>query len=305
VKVTALAGGVGGAKLLVGFDGIDGIELTAIVNTGDDAEIYGLHVSPDIDIVTYWLAGLADTDRGWGIRGDGFEVVGALEDLGIETWFRLGDRDLATCLVRTQRLASGDKLSAITADIAGALGVRPHIIPMTDDRVRTKIVAADGRTLDFQEYFVKERCEPDVAEVLFDGVSDAAPAPGVLDAIAAADKIVLCPSNPIVSIGPILALRGVRDALREHRAVTALSPIVRGAALKGPADRMMKNLASGASASAVARLYADLCDLFVVDATDEEETSKIAELGMRSVALDTIMVDAAASARLARAVLDA
>ena len=304
VKVTALAGGVGGAKLLVGLDRAVGTDLTAIVNTGDDARLYGVHVSPDVDIVTYWLSGLADTERGWGIRGDSFEVVDALARLGHESWFRLGDRDFATCIYRTERLENGESLSAITEHIRKTLGVRPAILPMTDARVATMVRTSDGRLLDFQEYFVKERTEPDVIEVSFDGIEGAVPAPGVLDSIASADVVVLCPSNPIVSIGPIVGLAGVRAALRRHPRVVGVSPIVRGAALKGPADRLLRSLGAQASASGVAEMYADFCDAFVVDASDEEELAKVEAAGMTAFAYDTIMRDLDSSERLALFLVD-
>ena len=304
VIVTALAGGVGGAKLLVGLDRAVGTDLTAIVNTGDDARLYGVHVSPDVDIVTYWLSGLADTGRGWGIRGDFFELVDALARLGHESWFRLGDRDFATCLYRTERLDNGEPLSAITKDIRTALGARPAILPMTDARVATMVRTSDGRMLDFQEYFVKERTDPEVIEVSFDGIGGAAPAPGVLASIAAADVVVVCPSNPIVSIGPIVGLAGVRSALRQHPRVVAVSPIVRGAALKGPADRLLRSLGAQASASGVAEMYADFCDTFVVDASDEEELVKVEAAGMNAVSFDTIMRDHDSSERLARFLVD-
>lgn len=305
MKVTALAGGAGGAKLLVGLQRALGLdELTAIVNTGDDADIYGLHVSPDIDIVTYWLAGIADFERGWGIAGDTFAVVGALEALGVESWFRLGDRDFATCLHRTGRLRAGSTLTAVTDEIRRHLGVSTRILPMSDDEVRTKVVIDDGRALEFQEYFVKERTQPEVVEVRFAGIADAKPAPGVIEAIAEADRVVICPSNPIVSIGPIVSLPGLRDALRSHHKVIAVTPIVRGAALKGPADRLLRSLGYEPSASGVARLYADFADLYVVDSTDEPETEPVGRLGITAVPLDTIMTDHDASKRLARALLD-
>lgn len=306
MKVTALAGGVGGAKLLVGLQrALDRTgELTAIVNTGDDAEIYGLHVSPDVDIVTYWLAGLADTERGWGMRGDTFHVVEGLAGLGSESWFRLGDGDLATCLYRTQRLAAGATMTGVTAEIARALGVGPRVLPMSDDKVRTRVITSDGRSLEFQEYFVKERTQPEVSEIVLEGIAEAAPAPGVLDAIASAQRVILCPSNPIVSIGPILALRGVRDALRERGDVIAVTPIVEGAALKGPADRMLKSLGSEVSAAGVARLYADFVETFVVDERDSDEMAKVEALGIGATSTDTVMSDHDAVQRLARALLD-
>jgi LPPG:FO 2-phospho-L-lactate transferase len=304
VRITALAGGVGGAKLLVGLDrALVAGELTAIVNTGDDATIYGVHVSPDVDIVTYWLAGLADVERGWGIEGDSFSVVDALSRLGGESWFRLGDRDFATCIRRTHLLASGATLSAATDQITSTLGVRPRVLPMSDDSVRTKVVCKDGRTLEFQEYFVRERQQPAVAEIRFDGIGDAKPAPDVLEAIEDADAVIVCPSNPVVSIGPILGLPGVRDALRRHERVTAVTPIVRGSPLRGPADKLLPAAGAEVSASGVAALYADFCNVFVVDSTDTEQLEPVEELGIEAAALDTIMTDPDASERLATQLL--
>jgi LPPG:FO 2-phospho-L-lactate transferase len=307
MNVVTLAGGVGGAKLLVGLDRAlrarGQPDLTAIVNTGDDTEIYGVHVSPDVDICTYWLAGVADTERGWGIKGDAFTVLGALRSLGADAWFELGDRDFATCLYRTQRLAAGEALSTVTDNVRRALGVRARIVPMTNDLVRTMIATTEGRTLEFQEYFVKHRTEPEVAEILFTGMADARPTPGVLNRIAGADRVILCPSNPAVSIGPILGLRGVRDALRRHPDVVGVTPIVRGSALKGPADRMMTSLGGRASASGVARLYADFIDTFVVDASDAAEAPKVEAFNVRPLVLDTIMSDHRASERLAHELL--
>jgi LPPG:FO 2-phospho-L-lactate transferase len=303
MKVTALAGGVGGAKLLLGLQEAVGEDLTAIVNTGDDATIYGVKVCPDVDIVTYWLAGIADMERGWGIKGDTFDVVGALAKLGYETWFSLGDRDFATCLHRTRLMQEGRTLTEVVDDIRRALGVRARVLPMSNDAVPTKIVTADGRELEFQEYFVRERQEPAVAEVAFEGAALASPAPGLLEAIVEADVVVVCPSNPIVSVAPILALDGVRDALLRHPHVVAVSPIVRGAPLKGPADRLLAAMGAKVSASGVAELYAAFCNVFVVDASDADEAEKVRATGIGSVALDTIMVDERASERLARALL--
>ncbi|HEX2241555.1 MAG TPA: 2-phospho-L-lactate transferase CofD family protein, partial [Actinomycetota bacterium] len=213
MRVAALAGGVGGAKLLVGLDtALPRGQLTAIVNTGDDATIYGVHVSPDVDIVTYWLAGLADTQRGWGLKNDTFNLIEGLARLGHDTWFRLGDRDFATCLHRTQLLRAGATLTSVTDEIRRALDVRAVVLPMSDDRAPTLLETRDGRILEFQQYFVKEKTEPEIAAVRLP--QDAKPAPGVLDAIVNADVVVLCPSNPFVSIAPILALPGVRAALR-------------------------------------------------------------------------------------------
>ena len=298
MKVTALAGGVGGAKMLVGLDAV--ADLTAIVNVGDDDVVYGVRVCPDIDICTYWLAGIADTERVWGVNDDDTVVIDAFARLGGDAWFQLGDRDFATCLFRTQRLAAGATLSGVTDEIRRAFGLNATLLPATDDHLRTQIVTRDGRTLEFQEYFVKERQAPEVAEVLFTGASQATPAPGVLAAIAGAETVVICPSNPMLSVGPIVALPGIRDALREHPRVVAVTPIVRGAALKGPADRIMRSTGIEPRASEVARLYADFVDLFVVDATDRGEAALVREMGMRDATFDTIMTDRATSTRLAR-----
>lgn len=303
MRVAALAGGVGGAKLLVGLQEVVGPDLTAIVNTGDDAMIYGVKVCPDVDIVTYWLADIADTARGWGIKDDTFRVVEGLGALGYETWFSLGDRDFATCLHRTRLLEQGRTLTQIVDNVRTSLGVRARILPMSDDPVPTKVITVDGTELEFQEYFVRERQEPEVAEVAFEGAAVASPAPGVVEALNEADVVVICPSNPIVSIAPILALDGVREALVAHPHVLAISPIVRGAPLKGPADRLLSAMGAKVSAAGVAELYAAFCDLFVVDGSDADEAEKVRALGLGSVALDTIMVDRAASERLARALL--
>jgi LPPG:FO 2-phospho-L-lactate transferase len=300
VRVAALAGGVGGAKLMVGLQrAVAAEDLTAIVNTGDDATVYGVAVSPDVDIITYWLAGIADRAQGWGILGDTFTVVEALAGLGAESWFRLGDRDFGTCLYRTQRLEQGAPPSVVADEIRRALGVRVRVLPMTDDRVRTIVECADGRSLEFQEYFVRERTQPEVTGLVFEGLDEARPAPGVLDALQRADRVVLCPSNPHLSIAPILALPGIRELLADHPCVMAVSPIVGGRALKGPADRLLESLGGQSDASGVAALYAGFCDFFVVDTRDGAEIAKVERHGMKAVALDTIMTDEDASARLA------
>jgi LPPG:FO 2-phospho-L-lactate transferase len=305
MEVAALAGGVGGAKLLVGLQEVlPPGHLTAIVNTGDDDSIYGVHVSPDVDIVTYWLAGIADRERGWGISGDTFTLIDALAELGHETWFRLGDRDYVTCLARTLRESEGISASLAASEIALVLGVDSRVLPMTDDRVRTRVITTGGADLSFQEYFVREKTEPEVSDVLLQGIEEAKPAPGVLDAIASSERVILCPSNPHLSIGPILALAGVTDALRAHPLVIAVTPIVGGKALKGPADRLLAALGQDVSATGVAHLYADFCDVFVVDSSDEAEIDRVSELGVRAVALDTIMSDLDASARLAAGLLN-
>lgn len=306
VNVTALAGGVGGAKLLVGLDrALDPGCLTAVVNTGDDEVIYGVHVSPDIDIVTYWLAGIADFERGWGIADDTFTVVDSFAKLGGESWFRLGDRDLATCLYRTLRLGDGAALSSVTDDIRRALGVGTRILPATDDTLRTLVHTTDGLTLAFQEYFVRERQKPDVGSVTYTGADEAKPAPGVIDAIASADTVVVCPSNPVLSIGPILAVTEIRDSLRAHPNVVAVTPIVRGAALKGPADRILNSMGTGSSAASVARMYSDFVNMFVVDSQDSEHAAQIESPALDVALLDTVMHDRAASHRLAQEILRA
>jgi LPPG:FO 2-phospho-L-lactate transferase len=304
MKVTALAGGVGGAKLLVGLQRVvPSGDLSAVINTADDASIYGVAVSPDVDIVTYWLAGVADRDRGWGLAGDTFTVVDALERLGAEPWFRLGDRDLATCLWRTVRMQEGAPLSRVTDEVRVALGVPTRLLPMSDDPVRTIVESTDGRTLAFQEYFVREATRPEVSALRYEGADRALPAPGVLESLATADLVVVCPSNPYLSIAPILALRGLREVLRAHPRTVAVTPIVAGSALKGPADRLLTSLGAGATASGVAALYADFCTTFVCDVRDATEIPKVESLGMASVGLDTVMVNAAASTRLAAELL--
>ncbi len=301
-RIVALAGGVGAARFLRGLAGVvDPRRLFVIVNTGDDAEIHGLRVSPDLDTVTYTLAGLADPVRGWGLDGDTFHCLEALGRLGAETWFQLGDRDLATHLFRTGRLRAGATLSAVTREISVALGVGAAIVPMSDDPVRTRVRTPAGE-LDFQTYFVKRGTRDRVLGVRFAGVRRARPAPGVLTAIARARAVIVCPSNPIISIGPILAVRGIRDALRRTAApVVAVSPIVGGRALKGPAARMMRGMGMEASAAGVARLYRDFVDRFVVDRADREPAASIPG----AVVTDTVMSTSARAEALARAALEA
>ncbi len=301
--IVALAGGVGAARFLDGLARVAAPERLFIIgNTADDAEMHGLHISPDLDTVTYTLAGLADPERGWGLRGDTFRCLEALGKLGGETWFQLGDRDLATHLYRTQRLRAGATLAEATAAIASALGVRAAIVPMSNDRVRTRICTPAGE-LEFQEYFVRRRASDAVAGVRFEGAGQAAPAPGVLEAIAAAEAVIVCPSNPFISIGPILAVPGVREALRGTAArIAAVSPIVGGRALKGPAADMMRGLGLRPAAAEVARLYADFLDLFVLDETDRAESAEVEALGVRTLATDTIMRGVREREALARAV---
>lgn len=305
--LAALAGGVGAARFLSGLvQAVPPAEVVAIVNTADDDEFHGLHVSPDLDSVTYTLAGAANAAQGWGLEGETFTTLTALERYGVPTWFRLGDRDLATHLYRTQRLRAGATLSEVTAEIARAWGVACTLRPMTDDPVRTRITVAGGRELAMQEWFVRERAEPPVVAVRFAGADAARPAPGVLDALAAADAILVCPSNPVVSIGPILAVPGVRDVLAARRArVVAVSPIVGGAPVKGPADRLMAPLGIDVSCVGVAAHYAPWCATFVIDATDAARAPEVAALGVRPVVADTMMRSPQVAAALAREALAA
>ena len=288
--VVALAGGVGAARFLDGLVRVMPPERVYIIgNTADDAEIHGLHISPDLDTVTYTLAGLANAQQGWGLRGDSFRCLEALGRLGADTWFQLGDVDLATHLYRTERLRQGATLAQVTSEITRALQVRSKLVPMSNTRVRTRICTPSG-DLEFQTYFVKRRARDRVTAMHFEGASEATPAPGLLDAIANAEAIILCPSNPFISIGPILAIPGIREALerrREH--VAAISPIVGGRALKGPAAKMMKSMQLRASAAEVAKLYVDLVGLFVLDEVDRKQAAQITALGMRTVVTNTIM----------------
>ncbi|MGB2694586.1 MAG: 2-phospho-L-lactate transferase [Dehalococcoidia bacterium] len=304
--ITVLAGGVGAARFLRGLiDVIDAATVTAIGNTGDDEEFFGLHVSPDLDTVVYTLADVIDPEQGWGLASDTYVALEHLKRLGEEAWFLLGDKDLATHLRRTRLLRSGRTLSEATADIAGAFGVACHILPMSNDAVRTIVTTDDGE-LSFQEYFVRRRQQDEVRALRFDGVESAQPAPGVLEAIAQAERVIIAPSNPLVSIGPILAVPGVREALRETKApVIAVSPIVGGRALKGPADRMLTSLGHESSAAGVARLYAGFLDALVLDREDEALAPEVEALAVRAVVADTIMRDAASQRSLAEATLRA
>jgi len=305
-RITALAGGVGAAKLLRGLVHVVPPEdLTVIVNTGDDVELHGLHVSPDLDIIMYTLASLIDEVKGWGIANDTFNCLEMLGRLKRETWFKLGDKDLAIHIVRTQLLRSGLKLSQVTAELCRMLGVKARLIPMTDDDVQTMVQTKHG-ILPFQEYFVKRGAKDEVLGVTFKGIEGAKPAPGVLEAISQADRIVLCPSNPIVSIGPILSIPGVRSRLREAEAyVVGVSPIVGGKTIKGPADRMMAGLGFEASAYGVAKLYSDFLDHLIIDKVDEALKERIEELGIAVTVTNTVMRSLQDSIELARKVLGA
>lgn len=301
----ALAGGVGAARFLTGLIKlVDEEELTVVVNTGDDIELYGLHISPDIDIVTYTLAGIVDEEKGWGIKGDTFHCLRMLGKYGYETWFRLGDRDLATHIHRTYLLRSGLKLSEVTAEICRALGLKVRILPMTDDRFETRIITREG-SMHFQEYLVKRGARDEVLGVEFVGVEDAKPAPGVIHSILNAEGVIVCPSNPIVSIGTILSVKGIREALRQTRArKVAITPIISGAPIKGPADKLMKGLGLEVSAYSVANLYKDFLDIFILDTADLMEKARIEKLGLRVRVTNTIMKSLEDKIRLASVVLE-
>ncbi len=304
--ITALAGGVGAARFLQGLLAVHPpSDVTIVSNVGDDAEFFGLHVSPDIDIVLYHLAGLADEERGFGLRGDTFHTLDALSRFGYDTWFRIGDRDLATCVTRTDLLRRGRTLSEATGEIARALGVPARVLPVTDNFLRTKVRTRDG-VLDFQEWFVRRGARDPVREILFDGAEQARPAPDVLTAVTDADAVILAPSNPFVSVGPILAVPGVRDSLCQTRAeVVAVSPIVGGATIKGPAAQMLRDQGLDASAVAVGRLYVDFLDGIVIDSVDADLAPEIEAMGLAVTVTDTIMGSVEKKAALARAVLAA
>lgn len=330
--LVALAGGVGAARLLSGLVQVmDPAEITALVNTGDDMVLHGLHISPDIDTVTYTLAGLDNRQTGWGLAGETWAAMEALEALGGQAWFRLGDRDLATHLYRTQRLSEGATLSEATAELAVAHGVTVRVVPISDDPVRTRLTLAGPRPgaaapagsapegpgrgepsgedpveVAFQHYFVKLGHDVPVWAVRFEGAESARPAPGVLEAIATAARIVACPSNPLVSIAPLLAVPGVREALvARRRDVVAVSPIVAGAALKGPADRLLTELGHESSVVGVARLYASWVGTLVIDEADAELAPRVEAEGLRCVVAPTVMSSPERAAALGRVVLDA
>lgn len=306
MKVTVLAGGVGAARFLEGLvQVVPQEDITVISNVGDDEDFFGLRVSPDIDIVIYTLAGAVDAAKGWGLTGETFHALDALKRFGYETWFNLGDGDLATLAHRTQMLHEGASLSDATRSIADAFGLRLAILPVTDARVRT-IVATDAGEMPFQEYFVKRGTEDDVIGVRFEGVEVARPASGVLEAIVTADVVVVAPSNPVVSIGPLLAVRGVRAALNDTTArVVGISPIVGGKTIKGPADRMMASLGMQPSAAGVARAYADFLEVLVIDEVDRGLAPEVEAAGVRAAVAQTVMRGPSEKRALAEAVLRA
>jgi LPPG:FO 2-phospho-L-lactate transferase len=306
MRITALAGGTGAAKLLRGLARVvDPRELTVVVNTGDDAEIWGLHVSPDLDTVCYTLGGVIDEDKGWGLREETFHTLDQITRFGEPGWFNLGDRDLATHLHRTRLLHAGQSLTAITRRIAQALHVTATVLPMSDQPVRTRILGPDG-WLAFQEYFVREKAQVDVRAVSYAGAPRATPAPGVTDALRRADAVLVCPSNPITSIGPILAVPGIVEALQATRAtVVAVSPIVGGDAVSGPAGRLMASAGLPVSATGVARAYGGWLDVLVLDEQDRALADDVRTAGATPVPAPTMMTSREAEVTLARHVLGA
>jgi len=298
---------VGAAKFIRGLvRRIDPSRLTVVVNTGDDEDFYGLHVSPDIDTVTYTLAGVVNRAQGWGLENESLVTLAALERFYGKPWFMLGDRDFATHLYRTERMRAGARLSTITAEIARALGVRSRVLPMSDDRVRTFVKVKGRPAMPFQEYFVRNRARGTVERIELRGASRARALPAATAAIRRSAATILAPSNPFVSLGPVLSLKGVREALSSRRAqVAAISPIVGGKTIKGPADKMLRGLGMEVSPLGVARLYRDIAGVFVLDDTDRRYAGEIEKLGMRAVPTDTIMTTPERSARLAEVVLGA
>lgn len=303
--VTALAGGVGAAKLLRGLiQIIPPQDLVIVGNTGDDTELYGLHISPDLDIIMYTLAGIIDETKGWGVSGDTFNCLEMLGKLGLETWFKLGDRDLAVHILRTKMLKEGMTLSRVTLELCKMFGVEAKLVPMSNDSVRTKVLSGMLR-LEFQEYFVKRETKDVVTGVLFEGAENAKPTPGIIKAIREADRVVICPSNPILSISPILAVSPIRKELQKTDAyVVGISPIVGGKALKGPADKIMVSMGLEASAYGVAKFYADFLDHFIIDKLDEGHKKRIEKLDMKVTVTDTVMRTLEDSIRLAKIAME-
>jgi len=305
VRVTALAGGTGAAKLLRGLAAcLAPRDLTIIGNTGDDTEVWGLHVSPDLDTVTYALAGLLDAERGWGRADETFRCLEAMAALGAPTWFSLGDRDLAAHLARTVALRAGEPLSGVTARLAAQLGVAARLLPMSDEPVRTRVRTTEA-TLSFQEYFVRDKALGEVVAVDYAGATDARPAPGVLAALADAELVVVCPSNPVTSVGPILAVPGIAAALAAARSVVGVSPIVGGAPVSGPAGRLMRARGLDVSPLGVAAAYAPWLRTLLIDPGDGEAAPALERAGVRAVVADVMMTDRGREVALARRVLDA
>jgi len=305
--IAALAGGVGAARLLRGMvEVVAPADITAVVNTGDDTVLHGLHIAPDLDTVMYTLADAINPDTGWGLAGETWRVMESLGRLGGVTWFNLGDQDLATHCYRTQRLGEGATLGQVTAELASSWGVDIRLVPVTDDPLRTRLQLLDGPEVGFQEYFVRLRHDVPVSGVRFEGAEQARPAPGVLEALGAADIIVVCPSNPVVSIAPLLAVPGIADRLADRRdRIVGVSPIIAGAALKGPADRLLREMGFESSVVGVARWYAPWMGTLVIDEADAELAGAVEAEGIRCLVAPTVMSTVERSAALSRTVLDA
>ncbi|HEY3595813.1 MAG TPA: 2-phospho-L-lactate transferase [Polyangiaceae bacterium] len=306
MNIVALAGGTGAAKFLRGLCQVASpADLTIIGNTGDDLELFGLSISPDLDTVGYTLSDRIDTEKGWGVAGDTFHLRAALEDLGEKTYFALGDKDLAVHVLRTERLRRGVPLSRVTAELGSLWGLQSRLLPMSDEPVRTRVRTPSG-WLAFQEFFVRERYQPEVVEISYDGAEDARPAPGVLEAIRAADAILICPSNPISSVGPILAVPGIREALAARRsAVTAVSPVIGESPVSGPAGKMMRARGYPVTVLGVADVYHGLLSRLFIDPRDAGRASALRELGIEPTITDIMMPDREREVVLARAVLGA
>ncbi len=304
--IAVLCGGVGAAKLLTGLvQVVAPEELTAIVNVGDDMELHGLHISPDLDTVVYTVSGQVSKERGWGLDGETWQAMEMVRHYGGADWFSLGDKDLGTHLFRTDGLSKGKTLQAVTAEIASAWGLEFTILPVTNDRVRTMVTTVDDGEISFQEYFVGRAHSVAVSQVRFDGVEQARPTAGVIEAIAGAERVIIAPSNPAVSIDPVLAVPGIREALQARRdSVVAGSPIIAGKALKGPADRLLHELGRESSVIGVAQWYHDVVGTLVVDNADQDLCPAIAELGVAAVATNTIMSEPTITAALAKTLLD-
>ncbi len=292
---------MGAAKFLQGLiEVIPQEDITIVVNTGDDIELLGLHISPDPDIIMYTLSGIVDEKKGWGVKDDTFNFLSMIGHYGLETWFKLGDKDVATHTYRTSLMEKGLPLSEVTTRLCRALGLKVNLLPMTNEKVAPQIITETGK-MHFEEYLIRRGARDKVLDVVFEGVETAEPAPGVIEAILQADGVIVCPSNPIVSIGPILALRPIREALKKTDAhICAISPIVRGAPIKGPADKLMRGLGLDVSASSVARLYRDFLDSFILDKGDVAQKEKIEELGIEAIASNTIMRSLADKIALAK-----
>lgn len=304
-SIVVICGGVGAARLLRGLVPRVGSDLIAIANVGDDLELHGLHISPDLDTITYTLADAVSAERGWGLEGESWQAMEMVGRYGGVDWFNLGDRDLGTHLFRTHRLREGADLTTVTAEITSAWGLDIRLVPVTHDRLRTMVTTVDEGEITFQEYFVRRRHDVAVTSVRFDGATEAVPAPGVIEAITNAARIIIAPSNPAVSIDPVLAVPGVTEALRTRQSdVVAVSPIIGGKALKGPADRLLNELGRESSVVGVAEWYADLVGTLVIDTVDAQSATAVQAVGPRAVVTDTIMAQPGVTEALATVLLD-